>query len=472
MPALELKTIEDLAERLKRYLTSTGGFDEVEYLDAGGSAAVFRVRRGGHVRAVKAFDPGLLSGPGAAAERRRLELQRRLIGHTCPNLVQTFRADEAEGTAFVEMEFVEWPQLAKKIADIPDESIPLLISQLVNAVRFLESENIVHRDIKPENIHISADFTQLKLLDLGVAREFDSPEEVDAAITDHGNRRPFLATAQYSSPEYLFRLDAPTEKLWRGLNIYQVGAVLHDMIKREPIFAHEMGLGNRWLVARAVLTKQPSFTDADPGRLAALKALAMRCLAKDIEARLAIVTWDDFLPEGSTNPLESLRGRIAKARGAQGEQARNNARERIEFEQMDFLRRVSEKVRTELIGICGPQFPLTMRGPANGEKPEVQFIISAGKSIQIECILAFEWGAHHQARTANISVNGRMIHTEGANVAKLNASKLITAATIQAGEDSTVHSLSAEVARLIGVGLDRLDATDDDTSHLHATALI
>lgn len=472
MPALELKIIEDLTERLERFLISTGGFDEIEYLDAGGSAAVFRVRRGDDIRAVKAFDPGLLSGPGATAERRRLELQRRLIGHQCANLVQTYRADEAEGTAFVEMEFIKWPQLAKRISDIPDEAIPSLISQLVNAVRFLEAENIVHRDIKPENIHISADFTQLKLLDLGVAREFDSPEDADAAVTDHGNRRPFLATAQYSSPEYLFRLDAPTEKLWRGLNIYQVGAVLHDMIKREPIFAYEMGLGNRWLVARAVLTKQPSFTDANPARLAYLKALAIRCLSKDIETRLAIVGWDDFYPEGSTNPLESLRGRIAKGRASQGEQARVSAREKIEFEQSDFLRRISERVRAELIEICGTQLPLTMKVPNQGEKPEVQLLISAGKSIQIECILAFEWGTHHHVRTAHVSARGRMIQAEGENVANAREAKLFTTATIQMGEDCTVHILSTEVARLIGLGLDHIDAAGDDTSRLHATELI
>ena len=74
------------------------------------------------------------------------------------------------------------------------EAVAPLITQLVEAVRFLEKLDIVHRDIKPENIHVSPDYKYLKLLDLGVAREF--AEDDAGAVTDHGNLRPFLATAQ------------------------------------------------------------------------------------------------------------------------------------------------------------------------------------------------------------------------------------------------------------------------------------
>ncbi|MBZ7492953.1 protein kinase domain-containing protein, partial [Klebsiella michiganensis] len=216
MPALEEVVINDIKTRLIKYLDSSGGYDEVEFLDAGGSAAVFKVTRGNNIRAIKIFDPKFFSGEGALAERRRLQVQRRLINHNCPSLVQTYHADEAEGTAIIDMEYLAWPQLAKVLDKIPDDDVIPLIGQLVLAVRYLESLNIVHRDIKPENIHVSDDFKRLKLLDLGVVRSFDNIGE--QGITDHGNIRPFLATAQYSSPEYLFRLDEPTEKLWRGLN--------------------------------------------------------------------------------------------------------------------------------------------------------------------------------------------------------------------------------------------------------------
>lgn len=471
MPTLDKKTVDDLAERLSRFLVATGGFDDLDFLDAGGSAAVFRVRRGAEVRAVKGFDPALFSGPGGAADRRRLEVQRRLIGHTCPSLIQTYLAEEAEGTAFIEMEYIDWPQLAKRLSQVPDDAIAPLISQLVGAVRYLENLNIVHRDIKPENIHVSPDFTALKLLDLGVAREFDSPEDNDAAVTDSGARRPFLATAQYSSPEYLFRLDEPTAKLWRGLNFYQVGAVLHDLIKKEALFHHEVGLANRWLVARAVLTKQPSFTDAAPQRLPALKALALRCLTKDLETRLSLVGWEDFLLEGSADPLGTLRGRLAKGLTNLGGQAGETSAARLDFERSDYIRRLSERVRTELIPVCGTTLPLTMRVPALGEPPAVFFLFAPNKSVSLECVVVFSWQTEIYERIADVEIGGRIICAE--QPAAQGAPKTMPAATvaIQEAEDEAVLVITMEIARLVNVGLDHLETAGEDVLALHADNL-
>ena len=111
----------------------------------------------------------------------------------------------------------------------------VLIRHLVNAVRFLDSKEIVHRDIKPENILVNSSFDKLKLIDLGVAREMYGDGDAGDA-TDHGGKRPFIATAQYSSPEYLFRLEAPSPQLWSALTLYQLGGALHDMVMRRPLF--------------------------------------------------------------------------------------------------------------------------------------------------------------------------------------------------------------------------------------------
>lgn len=472
MPALGKQTVDDLTERAKRFLVATGGFDEIQFLDAGGSAAVYRVRRGTQIRALKVFDTELFSGPGAAADRRRLAVQRRLIDHSCASLIQTFHVEEAEGTAFIEMEFVEWPQLGKRLADVPDEAVVPLISQLVEAVRFLESLNIVHRDIKPENIHVSEDFASLKLLDLGVAREFDSPDGSEASVTDSGTRRPFLATAQYSSPEYLFRLDEPTAKLWRGLNLYQVGAVLHDLIKKEALFQYEVNLGNRWLVARAVLTKQPTFSDTEMNRLPALKALAIRCLAKDLDARLALVGWEDFVLEGFVDPLAALRGRLAKGLTSHGNQAGETSAARLEFERSDYLRRLAERVRAELIGICGTTLPLTMRLPAHGEPLEVRFGFSVNGTISIQCIVVCNWLSEIYERTANINIGARIVCSNSTDSLAQLRTKLVASVSSQNPEDEPALLIATEIARLVGSGLDRIEAAGAAAATLHSTNLV
>jgi len=457
MPDLPHEVVQDLTNRTKHFLNAIGGYQNLKFVASGGSAAVFDVTRGGNRSAFKAFNPDFFEGDSGDAERRRLDVQKRLIGHSCPSLIQTYQVQEAEGTAFVEMEYVEWPQLAKVLGKVPDDKVISLISQLVDAVRFLDTLNIVHRDIKPENIHVSPDFKQLKLLDLGVAREFDAPDNSEASITDHGNQRPFLATAQYSSPEYLFRLDEPTSKLWKGLNIYQVGAVLHDLIKKEPLFRHEISLGNRWLVARAVLTKPPTFADSVPDRLLGLKGLASRCLIKDLDTRLQLVTWEDFLLEGSSDAVGALRGRLAKGSVSSRRGLAESSVALLEFERNEFLKRFSDRIRGELIHICGAQLPLTMSSPTPGNTPEILYELAVDSQLFIICVLRLSWLTGVYERNVNISA-GAQIRTGGNVVYPEFSCHIVGQAVIQDAEDEAVTLVINDLARIIGHALDRIEA--------------
>ena len=117
MPALDDNVIRDVTERLKNYLNVTGGYNSVDFIDAGGSAAVFKVNRNGDIRAIKIFDPKFFVGNDNLAEKRRLLTQQKLIDHHCEHLIQTYYAAEAEGTAIIEMEFLSWPQLAKVLVN-------------------------------------------------------------------------------------------------------------------------------------------------------------------------------------------------------------------------------------------------------------------------------------------------------------------------------------------------------------------
>ncbi|CAG9171633.1 protein kinase domain-containing protein [Cupriavidus respiraculi] len=460
MPALEEKVIKDIEQRLIRHLAHLTGYGQPEYITSGGSAAIFKVESKDGPRAFKAFNPAFFEGESAAADRKRLDVQRSTMGHLCPSLVQTYRVEEAEGTAIMEMEYLAWPPLDKCLADVPDDKVIPLITQLVDAVRFLEAQNIVHRDIKPENIHVSPDFAQLKLLDLGVARLMETDEAPDAAGTDHGKARPFLATAQYSSPEYLFRLDEPSPRLWRGLNFYQVGAVLHDLIMKKPIFHHEMQLKNRWLVAKAVLTKRPSFADDRPNRLLPLKALAGRCLVKDLDSRLNLVGWDDFRLEGASDPLTALAGRIAKRTPTAGDNARQAAATRLDFDRSEYVKRLSAAIRNELIPICRTDLPITLHQSEPGQPPSVVFNFAAQGNYQIECLLEIHWLEELHERSANISLQGRLVYGDQAPDFRNDARKLVQQVSINEGEPEMAVALSEDIAKIIGSALDLIDVQD------------
>lgn len=446
MPALEQTIIADITNRLHKHIAKFIGYGEPKFLKAGGSAAVFRIDTPQGPKAWKVFNPAFLEGEFGDAERRRLDVQRRLINHSCPSLIQTFRVDEAEGTAFIEMEFNSGQELKDALDKVPDSEVGRLITQLVEAVRFLETKGIVHRDIKPENIHVSNNFKELKLLDLGVARDMEPGEAKDAGITDHGNLRPFLATAQYSSPEYLFRLDEPSIKLWKGLNIYQVGAVLHDLTMKKPLFQHEMSLGNRWLVARAVLTKTPSFTDVDVNRLSSFKALASRCLTKDLDARLQQVDWSDFNLDDSHDPIKTLQARLQKKPPQGGATAKAVAQSRLEYERNEYSRRLIDSVRAELNHTCGAKIPFSVPKPSNENPHTIAFSFSLPDMLTLVSKLQLDWQSEIYERTANIWLISFLKCDQPVPHSLTFTKKLIVSGTISEVEDVTFQEITSALA--------------------------
>jgi len=149
-----------------------------------------------------------------------------------------------------------------------------------------------------------------KLLDLGVIRPFDLSN-----LTDEGDQHHFVGTLQYSPPELLFREEEQSIEAWRAITFYQLGAVLHDLLMRRPLF-EEFKSPYAKLV-RAVEKEIPLIDsrEADPD----LRLLAQNCLHKAPGYRLDTVKWDDFSQPVVVDPMEAARRRIAQRRVAAGQ---------------------------------------------------------------------------------------------------------------------------------------------------------
>lgn len=87
-------------------------------------------------------------------------------------------------------------------------------AQLVDAVAFMHSVNVIHRDLKPENLLLDDAF-RIKLTDFGTAKVLDCFD---------GRARTFVGTAQYQAPELLTASHTTrSSDLWAiGCNIYQM----------------------------------------------------------------------------------------------------------------------------------------------------------------------------------------------------------------------------------------------------------
>ncbi|MBK1880982.1 serine/threonine protein kinase [Luteolibacter pohnpeiensis] len=313
MPELDSATVDKLADTAEMFLADWGeGFSfRRKPIGVGATAAVFEVSKKKAKYALKIYSERLYTGEKSTAQLHRTKLQEKLIGHDCKSLVTIQSIQLYKSSCICLMEYLPWDTLKKCLAKIPEDKIQILVDQLIDVIDYLKSVNLIHRDIKPENILISPDFCSLKVVDIGVVREISGAEDrIDG--TDTGKLRPFLATAQYSPPEYLFRTFEPSEDLWNAVNIYQIGAIVHDMIVQKPLFDEEVHSGNRYKLALAVLRSKPVLGAAAKSRESRLAAIAELALIKDPVLRNDLVKISDFRTPKSERASEALAGILGK----------------------------------------------------------------------------------------------------------------------------------------------------------------
>ncbi len=302
--------------RAKRFVDelvgqSVAGWGIQEYINCGKSAIVFKAQNGARAGAIKLFDPEIVEKQGAEIQLQRIERERSLIGKTHPNLVAILDGGHWTGPDlplgemyFVVMEYLPWKNLAAALADVPVGSERLIIRQVASAARFLEGLGLCHRDIKPENIAISDDFQTVKLLDFGVIRPHGTKP-----ITDGTHGKIFIGTLKYSPPEFLLRQEQDAPDGWRAITFYQIGAVLHDLIMRRPLFADFENPYAR--LVNAVQHEKPKIESKSVPP--ALVELARHCLVKPVATRLQIVSWEHFETEPSSgDPVSDLKSRILR----------------------------------------------------------------------------------------------------------------------------------------------------------------
>ena len=69
--------------------------------------------------------------------------------------------------------------LEEKPDGLDRASVKFFIYQLLKAVDYFHSQNVMHRDIKPENLLISSKTNELKGCDFGFARHLSNKYDID-----------------------------------------------------------------------------------------------------------------------------------------------------------------------------------------------------------------------------------------------------------------------------------------------------
>ena len=105
-------------------------------------------------------------------KRRFLDESRTLASFRHPNIVRVMRFFEANGTAYMVMEYVDGaalPDWLKPRRPLPQKNLDELVGPLLEGLAIVHTAGYLHRDIKPGNIYIRHDHSPV-LIDFGSAR--------------------------------------------------------------------------------------------------------------------------------------------------------------------------------------------------------------------------------------------------------------------------------------------------------------
>ena len=150
-----------------------------------------------------------------------------------PNIVKYFGVFEDDYYVHIVMEYLKGYDLykiitLKKYTGFDEKDMCEIILQLLKALSFIHSQNIIHRDIKPENILFAnkRDYTSLKLIDFGLA-------------TNSKKDTKSVGTPFYMAPEMIDGSSHPQSDIWSvGIIVYLMltGKYAFDAKKDENLY--------------------------------------------------------------------------------------------------------------------------------------------------------------------------------------------------------------------------------------------
>jgi len=228
-PAAEVLGVPELpplAARLARALE--GRYVIEREIARGGMATVHLARdlRHGRRVAIKVLRDEIAAAVGA--ERFLAEI-RVTASLQHPHILPLFDSGGADGVLWYAMPFVEGETLRTRLTregPLPVAEALRLAREIADALDHAHARGVVHRDIKPENVLLQ--HGHALVADFGIALALEQ-----AGVDRVTRTGVAIGTPQYMAPEQA----AGERALDARVDVYALGAVLHEMLAGESPFA-------------------------------------------------------------------------------------------------------------------------------------------------------------------------------------------------------------------------------------------
>ncbi|MEO8555277.1 MAG: serine/threonine-protein kinase [Actinomycetota bacterium] len=242
------------------------GYEDLERIDQGGFATVYRARESRFDRtvALKVLRSDILNDRQLRRFHAECLATGRLSSH--PNIVTVYDAGTTLGhRPWLAMEYCSGGSLANKVASqgpLPVADVISIGARLCSALQAAHEAGILHRDVKPQNVLLTS-YGEPALADFGIASvviEGDTATETAAYTVVHA--APEILEGKVATP---------------AADLYSLGSTLYTLLAGQAPFETEARTGLAPLVTRIMRNNVPAI--ARSGVPPELEQLLRRCMA-------------------------------------------------------------------------------------------------------------------------------------------------------------------------------------------------
>lgn len=160
---------------------------------------------------------------------REISVLRMMSGH--PHIIELYDVFESSTYIFLVFELCKNGELfdyLTKVVALSEKKTRQIMRQLLEAVSYVHSKNVVHRDLKPENILLDDNFN-IKVSDFGFAKPLENNELLFE----------LCGTPGYLAPELLrAALCEGSGGYERAVDLWACGVIMYTLLAGFPPFWH------------------------------------------------------------------------------------------------------------------------------------------------------------------------------------------------------------------------------------------